>query len=428
VSFLSSVFILAFAFGCSPASEGNSSEVAHATVDILPMLYTGKPLTTTPVVVKDDSKPLKQYPEVYIPGTEVLAENEMRIVALGTGVLAPTKEQGAASWMVELGNGEVFIFDAGAGSFANFVGLKIPMNKANKLFLTHLHLDHIGDIDVFFDVGSAMGRVETLHLYGPTGPEQGLGIEAYVEGLKQIAAWHIATKQCCLDPRSMVLEAHEFEPDQTRLVYDEDDVKIYAYPVVHAMHGAVGYRLEYRGLSFSFAGDSEASTQTVEHSKGVDVLVHEAFNPPELLMDEFGWAEIPAKTVSWTKHTPPRAAGNLFSMVEPKLAVTYHHFTREDTVQGIFEGVRKTYSGPLLIGQDLTVINVTPEQIVSRMAEIEKRPLPTVDKKYLAEKRPRPNLSLVKHDVPEWLQETVIKMDFIEEFKKQLAQKKQISK
>ena len=49
--------------------------------------------------------------DVYYPGTEELGPNEMRVVALGTGMPNARPKQAAAAWLVELGNGDKFLFD-----------------------------------------------------------------------------------------------------------------------------------------------------------------------------------------------------------------------------------------------------------------------------------------------------------------------------
>ena len=54
--------------------------------------------------------------EVYYPGTEDLAPDEMRVVACGTGMPNARPKQAAACWLVELGNGDKFLFDIGTGS------------------------------------------------------------------------------------------------------------------------------------------------------------------------------------------------------------------------------------------------------------------------------------------------------------------------
>ena len=86
---------------------------------LLPEPFGKEPLTDRRVVVKDETATLREYPHLYHAGTEPLATEEMRITALGTGY--PSRRgQGAAGFMVELGNGEVFIFDAGAGTNMSF--------------------------------------------------------------------------------------------------------------------------------------------------------------------------------------------------------------------------------------------------------------------------------------------------------------------
>ncbi|MBW2629815.1 MAG: MBL fold metallo-hydrolase, partial [Deltaproteobacteria bacterium] len=83
--------------------------------------------------------------DVYYPGTENLAPDEMRVVALGTGMASPRPKQSAACWLVELGNGDKFLFDVGAGCHDRIVAQKIPYDYLDKVFLGHLHVDHFGD-------------------------------------------------------------------------------------------------------------------------------------------------------------------------------------------------------------------------------------------------------------------------------------------
>ena len=109
-------------------------------------------------------------------------EDELRVTALGTGYPA-RRAQGCAGFMVEVGNGDVFIFDAGAGTNSSFNTMRVPYWKATKIFISHYHLDHIGDrgrhetayrcalphppTDV------ARGHLQTGHLHDPMGPAGG---------------------------------------------------------------------------------------------------------------------------------------------------------------------------------------------------------------------------------------------------------------
>ena len=74
----------------------------------------------------------------------------MRIVALGTGMPSPRPKQAAACWLVELGNGDKFLFDLGAGCHERIAAQKIPYDFIDKVFISHLHVDHYGDLASFW--------------------------------------------------------------------------------------------------------------------------------------------------------------------------------------------------------------------------------------------------------------------------------------
>ena len=187
------------------------------------------------------------------------------------------------------------------------------------------------------------------------------------------------------------------------------------------IYGAVGYRLDYVGLSMVFAGDCEPSTLTVENAQDVDVLIHEVFNPPETYVDELGWTETQAKIVAWTKHTSPEAAAKVFSRTKPGIAMGFHSMIAPGIVQPILDGIRGGYDGPLVIGQDFTMINVTPEQIVTRMAYYEPGPFIVSDEDYIRSKGGVQIDQSVMHGLPSWLEDSIISVAEIEEFKKELA-------
>jgi len=71
--------------------------------------------------------------DMYFPGTEDLAANEMRVVSCGTGMPAQRKSQAATCWLVELGNGDKFLFDIGTGSTANLGSLNIPYDCSSAI-------------------------------------------------------------------------------------------------------------------------------------------------------------------------------------------------------------------------------------------------------------------------------------------------------
>ena len=81
--------------------------------------------------------------DAYFPSTETLAPDEMRIIACGTGMPTGRESQAAACFLVELGNGDKFIFDSGTGSHVRIASLEIPYDFLNKIFISHLHTDQL---------------------------------------------------------------------------------------------------------------------------------------------------------------------------------------------------------------------------------------------------------------------------------------------
>ena len=110
---------------------------------------------------------------VYYPGTEELGSNEIRLIACGTGMPAARLGQAATCWLVEVGNGDKFLFDIGTGSMANAAALMIPYDFLDKVFLSHLHTDHWGDLDALW-AGGVDG--------GPNAVPQGVGSQRRAAG------------------------------------------------------------------------------------------------------------------------------------------------------------------------------------------------------------------------------------------------------
>ena len=122
---------------------------------------------------------------MFIPGAEALEDGELRVTVLGSGNPWNTRAQASASILVEVGNPErdILVFDLGSGSLANYASLKLPVNQLNKVFLTHLHADHMGDLITLSGSWSKVGRADgPVYVWGPSGTEPRLGTRHFVEG------------------------------------------------------------------------------------------------------------------------------------------------------------------------------------------------------------------------------------------------------
>lgn len=359
----------------SPASAEYRFARAPGTTEAgYPLPMSGSPITKTPVVVTTAPPAEGRYADSYIPGAEVLTDHEMRITSCGSGGPAPLRiGQAASCLLVELGNGDAFVFDVGGGSVGNLFALGVHPARLDKLFVTHQHLDHVGGIFPLFD---AMGwaRNTPLHVWGPSGYTPELGISSFVRHVRGASEWHIQSKRDLVPTSGATLVAHEvdisaFSPEAPRqLVYDENGVQIFAFPVVHTIAGAMGYRLEWNGLSFVYTADSEPSRFEAEQARGADVFVHEIMPSAEDFGERNGMPLQHAQNVM-TAHTTPAELGMVFDIAQPRLGAGMHFTLDDELIDPLFEELSTTYDGPSLLMQDLTTMNVTPEFIVVRQAK-----------------------------------------------------------
>lgn len=305
---------------------------------------------------------------VYYPGTEALTPDEMRVVACGTGMPQPRLKQAAACFLVELGNGDKFIFDMGVGSFERIMALGIPLDQLNKVFLGHLHLDHAGDFPAFYFTGPVNNRLTPVRLWGPDGVKPEWGTKAWADHMVKMWAWESATRGAAVDPRGLKLEVNEFDwKAVNNVVYDENGVQVRTLPAIHGEQ-SVSFILEWNGLKFAFSSDTLPTKWWREHAKGVDLAIHECFVPPEFMLSKYGFEPSEAIFVGSQGHTAAQAFGKIMSITKPRLAVCYHFQNDHDTAPAVYSAIRETYDGPLDLAEDFMTWNVTKARIRTRMA------------------------------------------------------------
>ncbi|MHC5108899.1 MAG: guanitoxin biosynthesis MBL fold metallo-hydrolase GntH [Planctomycetota bacterium] len=302
--------------------------------------------------------------DAYFPATEDLQPDEMRITSLGTAMPFQRPAQAAPCFLVELGNGDKFLFDIGTGAAERLAALQIPYNYLNKVFLGHLHADHMGDLPALWVGGTINNRTVPLEIWGPSGSEEQYGTKHAIEGLKQFYNWDIATRRGAFVAKGQELIVNEFDyRGENQVVYDRNGVTIRSFPAVHAFDGPVSFRLDWQGLSFVFSSDTFPNKWFLEYAKNASIVVHECFVTIDDLVNRMNFPVERALLVGAQVHTPPEAFGKVMSIVKPRMAVAYHFINDFDTAPNIQEGIRKTYDGPLTLAKDMLVWNVTKDKI-----------------------------------------------------------------
>ncbi|MEP4145867.1 MAG: guanitoxin biosynthesis MBL fold metallo-hydrolase GntH [Halioglobus sp.] len=308
---------------------------------------------------------------VYYPGTEALSKKEIRVTACGTGMPAARHSQAATCFLMEFGNGDKLIFDIGTGSATNLAAYMIPYQYLSKVILSHLHTDHMGDLDALWAGGWTAGRPTGLEIWGPTGLHPELGTKAAMAGFLDFVAWDKETRSVSINPVPGEIIVYEFDYKvENQKIYEQDGVVVRSFPAIHTGDGPVSFVVEYEGMKVVFGGDTAPNKWFQKYGKGADLVIHEAFMVPGDFVDLYNQPPQLAWRACCAFHTSGQAFGKIMSTIKPKQAVAYHFLNEEATRYHLYEAIRETYSGPVSMATDNMVWNVTPDGIKERMAVI----------------------------------------------------------
>jgi ribonuclease Z len=282
----------------------------------------------------------------------------LKVTLLGTGSPQPRMDRFGPGILVEAGEKKL-LFDCGRGVAQRIEQLRIAFTDVDALFVTHLHSDHIVGIPDLWLTGWARGRKVPLQVWGPT------GTKAMMAHLAEAYQFDIQIRQIedKLLAQGVAVVANDIDQG---VVYDDAGIKITAFSVDHGVvKPALGYRIDFAGHSVVISGDTRYSENLIRFSQKVDLLIHEVIDP-----DTFR-AKNPSMSVERLEaivrhHTSAELAGTIFTQVKPKLAV-YSHIVPGDSTD-LIPLTRKTYSGPLEVGEDLMSFEIGQSVTVHRPA------------------------------------------------------------
>lgn len=151
----------------------------------------------------------------------------MELEFLGTGAGVPAKHRTVTSIALKLldERNAVWLFDCGEGTQMQILKTAIRPRKIEKIFITHLHGDHIFGLPGLLSSRSFQGGEETLEIYGPK------GIEEYVRTSLNLSKSRLGY------PLKFI------EVQDKEVVFKDNQFKVYAEKLDHGIL-SYGYRIE----------------------------------------------------------------------------------------------------------------------------------------------------------------------------------------
>jgi ribonuclease Z len=292
------------------------------------------------------------------------------VMFCGTGTPRFNKDRAQPCLMISAGNQNI-LFDAGQGALWSMEKMKAPWQRLNAVFITHLHSDHVSGLGEVIQNGWVAGRSNAVDVFGP------VGIKNVVDGFKQVYKEDIHERLVTFDNNvkknidHIWGEIKEVAVDDklAHVVYDHKGLIVKAFRVDHPNWGyAYGYRIEYRGKSVVFSGDTRETDAIAIHSQGVDLLIHEAYNKKLMdkvatLVDELN-LNLDSKTVNniAAVHTETIALSKLAQQAQVKSLVLTHMIPpipANGLAESYFmQGMSNFYKGNLSMARDGTRIKL----------------------------------------------------------------------
>ncbi|MFD2673034.1 ribonuclease Z [Marinicrinis sediminis] len=232
----------------------------------------------------------------------------MELHFMGTGAGMPSKERNVTSICLNMNEerGTMWMFDCGEGTQHQILRTSLKLGRLEKLFITHLHGDHLYGLPGVLTSRSNHGAETHLDLYGPA------GLRAFVETALRVSEAFLG----------YTYTIHEVEEG---VVFEDEQVRVLATKLEHRIE-SFGYRIEEKekpgrlcheklkalgippgpqyaqikrgeditltdgsrlksadfleapipGRQVVILGDTRVLNKTIAFSKNADVLVHEA--------------------------------------------------------------------------------------------------------------------------------------------------------
>ena len=301
---------------------------------------------------------------------------ELEVIFLGTAGSIPTSERGLPALAIRRKR-EVFLFDCGEGVQRQMIKAGISFHRNTKIFITHMHGDHMLGLPGLFQTMSLLNRKKELEVYGPAGiadyveatkttvrftlsfplkineiekegiicPEREYDVKAaWADHLKPSLAYSFIEK-----PRSGM-----FHPDKAKalgvpmgplwsMLQHGSSIKLPNDRIVHPGEVLEPPRL---GRKVVYTGDTRPTENVVKLAENADLLIHEATFCEEL-----------RERAHKDGHSTPSQAAEIAKKARARRLILTHISARYKETSSLLEEAKQFFN-PVEVAEDFMRINL----------------------------------------------------------------------
>jgi ribonuclease BN (tRNA processing enzyme) len=272
-------------------------------------------------------------------------KSPLEVVVLGSGGPRAFGRAGSSYLVVVEGQARILV-DAGPGAFVRIGQMDLDLEKVDTVLLTHLHIDHTGDLPAFFNARALTsdGPI-AYHVFGPDAaglfPKTSRLVDLLVGRDGAFAYQKTFGARETFSVRDLPIR---LDSARNRIVA-EHGVEIDEIATHHGDCPSVAYRISYKGVVVVFSGDMDASAlpNLVQLAKDASLLI---FN--SAVLDPPG-----SPQQLYELHTPPKKIGEaardsgvkklLLSHIAPDVE------SQEDAVR---KSIGRAFAGPVQFASD----------------------------------------------------------------------------
>lgn len=278
------------------------------------------------------------------------------VTLLGTGSPLPDPTRAGPSTLVKAGNTYMLV-DCGRGVAMRLVGAGVPVPFIGNVLITHLHSDHITDLNDIMTTRWIMSPTAMpLNVYGPPGTKH--VVDSLMEMLRLDHHYRTEHHQDLREGPGLQVHVTEVVPGDS---FGIDDVLISVHKTDHRpVAPTVGYRIEHGGSSVAIAGDTVPCSELDLMCRGVDIYVQTVIRPDLIAQIAKMFPALGSRFTDILDYhsTVEQAAQTATRAGAKKLVMTHYVPAMQPSSEHEWKAIAAAhFGGEIIAGPDLTAID-----------------------------------------------------------------------